>query len=247
MFYVYDVDMTLAESDCMMDADFAEVFKKAMVGKQYFFCSGSALPKMKMQIPEDILENAAGLFPVMGGELWKNGERIYQRTFDWPEGLREDLEEILANSKYEERTGDHIQDRETMICFSTVGKAADMPARKRYEAWEDVHNERQEFAKILRAKYPQLNFVIGGKTSIDISEKGNDKGQVLAALRQYYNTETPITFIGDRMWEGGNDYPLMLKLEAETKSLGTANRCVQVKDPKDTMRVLSEMAAKQVA
>lgn len=241
MFYVYDVDMTLAESDCMMEDDFAEVFRKAMAGKQYFFCSGSALPKMKMQIPADIIENAAGLLPVMGGELWKNGERVYQRTFEWPEGLEDDLKEILANSKYEERTGDHIQDRETMICFSTVGKAADMPARKRYEAWEDVHNERQGFAEVLRAKYPDLNFVIGGKTSIDISEKGNDKGQVLAALRQYYSAETPLTFIGDRMWEGGNDYPLMLKLEEEAKATGIANKVIPVKDPKDTMRVLSEL------
>lgn len=245
MFYVYDVDMTLAESDCMMTDEFAEVFRKAMAGKQYFFCSGSALPKMRQQIPADIMENAAGWFPVMGGELYRDGERVYQRTFEWPEGLEDDLKEILANSKCPERTGDHIQDRTTMICFSTVGKAADMPARKRYEAWDETAKEREAFAPALREKYPALNFIIGGKTSIDISEKGNDKGQVLAMLRKYYDADTPITFMGDRMFEGGNDYPLEQLIMAEKEERGIANVAVKVLDPADTLRVFKEILSKE--
>lgn len=237
MFYVYDVDMTLVESDCQMTDEMADAFRAVMKGKKYFFCSGSALPKMKEQIPADIIENAAGLLPVMGGELWRNGEMVYQRTFEWPEGLREDLEEILANSKYAERTGEHIQDRKTMICFSTVGKAADMPARKRYEAWEEEHKEREAFAKDLAAKYPALHFSIGGKTSVDISEHGNDKSQALTAIRKYYGAGE-ITFFGDRMYAGGNDYPLSEVLKAEE---GVNNVTVEVKDPNDTLRVFKEM------
>lgn len=242
MYYIYDVDMTLVESDCPMTAEMAEAFRKAMEGQTYFFCSGSALPKMKQQIPTDILEGAAGLLPVMGGELWRGGELVYRRKFEWPEGLREDLEQILAESKYEERTGDHIQDRKTMICFSTVGKAADMPARKRYEAWEEVNQERPVYAKFLAEKYPSLHFSIGGKTSVDISEHGNDKSQALSAVREHYGAES-IMFFGDRMYQGGNDYPLSEALKAE----GNGNVCVEVKNPEDTLEKLKDMAMRQAS
>ncbi|MEC8067696.1 MAG: HAD-IIB family hydrolase [Pseudomonadota bacterium] len=242
MYYVYDVDMTLVESDCAMTPEMADAFRKAMAGKSYFFCSGSALPKMKEQIPADIIENAAGLLPVMGGELWQGDKLAYRRKFVWPEGLRDDLEEILANSTYPERTGDHIQDRKTMICFSTVGKAADMPARKRYEAWESEHNERVGFAETLAAKYPALHFSIGGKTSVDISEHGNDKSQALSALREYYGSE-PVTFFGDRMYQGGNDYPLAEALKAEDNG----NVVVAVQNPEDTLQRLLDMAMAQAS
>tara|TARA_R110000868_G_scaffold218576_1_gene468930 strand:- start:79338 stop:80066 length:729 start_codon:yes stop_codon:yes gene_type:complete len=242
MFYIYDVDMTLAESDCCMTDEMADVFRQAMAGKSYFFCSGSALDKMKQQIPEDITENAAGLLPVMGGELWKNGELVYRREFTWPEGLREDLEATLEQSQYPERTGDHLQDRKTMVCFSTVGKAADMPARKRYEAWEEQNREREIFAKELAAKYPSLHFSIGGKTSVDISEHGNDKSQALKAMREYYGDE-PVMFFGDRMYEGGNDYPLSEALRLESAQ----NVTVPVQNPEDTMRKLQELLLQKVS
>lgn len=242
MYYVFDVDMTLVESDCSMTNEMADVFRRAMHGKAYFFCSGSALPKMKEQIPEDILNEAAGLLPVMGGELYKSGELVYRRKFVWPEGLKEDLEDILKGSKYPERTGDHIQDRKTMICFSTVGKAADMPARKRYEAWENEHKERPIFAAKLAEKYPTLHFSIGGKTSVDISEHGNDKSQALAALREYYGDEA-VMFFGDRMYEGGNDYPLAVALENEN----ACNVVAPVKNPEDTMEKLNEMLLREAS
>ena len=240
MFYIFDVDMTLAESDCLMTDEMADVFRKAMKNEVYFFCSGSALPKMKEQIPADILEGAAGLLPVMGGELWRENELVYRRNFEWPKGLREDLEEVLKSSEYPERTGDHLQDRKTMVCFSTVGKAADMPARKRYEAWEEKYREREIFAKKLSEKYPSLHFSIGGKTSVDISEHGNDKSQALFAMRKYYGDDA-VMFFGDRLYEGGNDYPLSKALEKEE---GVKNISIAVKNPEETLLKLKELAIK---
>lgn len=242
MYYVYDVDMTLAESDCRMSDEMSNTFRRAMLGQTYFFCSGSALPKMKEQIPEDILKGAAGLLPVMGGELWKKDELIYRRKFVWPEGLKEDLELILQQSKYKERTGDHIQNRKTMICFSTVGKAADMPARKRYESWENENEERPGYAKFLGEKYPGLHFSIGGKTSIDISEHGNDKSQALSAIREHYGSES-IVFFGDRIYEGGNDFALAEALKVE----GEANLIVPVQNPEDTLEKLKEISLRQAS
>ena len=238
MFYIFDVDMTVAESDCEMTDEMKAFFLEfGQKSHKYFFCSGSAIPKMRHQISDAVAEQATALFPNMGGELWVDGERLYQRTFEWPEGLREDLERLLEESEYEERTGDHIQDRTTMVCFSIVGKAADMPARKRYTAWSNEIGDRVKICEELGAKYPTLHFSMGGQTSIDISDLGNDKSQVLPVLRERFGNE-PVMFFGDRMQEGGNDYPLAEALKVES---GVENVMVPVENPEDTLQKLKEI------
>ena len=237
MLYVFDVDKTLAESDCMMTNEFADVFRKWSKDKKYFFCSGSDLTKMKQQIPADILQNATAIFPVMGGELWIDNELKYQRTFTPPEGFRQDIEKLFNESPYPERTGEHIQDRGSMWCISVVGKAANQQQRYAYTAYDDKVNERVTIVEKLAPKYPDILFTIGGQISIDISTPGNDKGQVLAAFRKYISDE-PVTFLGDRMTKGGNDYPLAEKLKQESNK----NQVVPVTGPEDTMAKLIAMS-----
>jgi phosphomannomutase len=223
MMYVFDVDNTLVASSFSMTDEMAALFKAFVGDNPYVLSSGSDLKKMKTQVPADILENAYALFPVMGGEMWVNGEMKYQRTFTWPEGLKSMLESQLEASDYEVRTGEHIQDRTTMVCFSTVGKAATPEERSAYVEYESIAQERTHIADQLRRAFPGLSITIGGQISIDISEEGNDKGQVLAVLRKKY--EGPITFFGDKIYEGGNDYPLAVELEKET-----GNTIVKVQD-----------------
>jgi phosphomannomutase len=223
MMYVFDVDNTLVASSFSMTDEMAALFKAFVGDNPYVLSSGSDLKKMKTQVPADILENAYALFPVMGGEMWVNGEMKYQRTFTWPEGLKSMLESQLEASDYEVRTGEHIQDRTTMVCFSTVGKAATPEERSAYVEYESIAQERTHIADQLRRAFPGLSITIGGQISIDISEEGNDKGQVLAVLRKEY--EGPITFFGDKIYEGGNDYPLAVELEKET-----GNTIVKVQD-----------------
>ncbi|MDE0723739.1 MAG: HAD-IIB family hydrolase [Alphaproteobacteria bacterium] len=223
MMYVFDVDNTLVASSFSMTDEMAALFKAFVGDHPYVLSSGSDLKKMKTQVPADILENAYALFPVMGGEMWVNGEMKYQRTFTWPEGLKSMLESQLEASDYEVRTGEHIQDRTTMVCFSTVGKAATPEERSAYVEYESIAQERTHIADQLRRAFPGLSITIGGQISIDISEEGNDKGQVLAVLRKEY--KGPITFFGDKIYEGGNDYPLAVELEKET-----GNTIVKVQD-----------------
>lgn len=237
MMYVFDVDNTLVQSSFAMTDDMAETFKAFVGDNPYVLASGSDLKKMKTQVPADILENAYALFPVMGGEMWVDGNMQYQRNFTWPQGLRSMLESMLEASEYEVRTGDHIQDRTTMVCFSTVGKAANPAERAAYVEFEDMAQERKQIADKLRAAFPELSVTIGGQISIDIADKGNDKGQILEVLRKGY--AGPITFFGDKIYEGGNDYPLAVELEKET-----GNTVVKVQDWMQT-RDLMVAAARQ--
>ncbi len=237
MMYVFDVDNTLVQSSFTMTDEMATLFKEYVGDNPYVFASGSDLKKMKTQIPADLLDGAYALFPVMGGEMWVNGEMKYQRTFTWPEGLKSMLESQLEASKYEVRTGDHIQDRTTMVCFSTVGKNANPEERAAYVEFEDIAQERTHIADELRRAFPELSITIGGQISIDISEAGNDKGQILSVLRKEY--QGPITFFGDKIYEGGNDFPFAVELEKET-----GNTVVKVNSWLDTRDLFSSAMVK---
>lgn len=242
MFYVFDVDMTVALSNRRISDEMADVFMQAMKGKKFFFCSGAQLPKMKQQLTEEMITEATALFPQMGCEMWMNDEVIYKKPFQWPEGLREDVDAIIANSAYPERNGDHLQERGSMICVSTVGKGSDQEQRDRYTAWENEHQEREAFSKEMNAKYPTLEFLVSGQTSVDVAMKGNNKALVLKELRERFGNE-PVMFFGDKIFDGGNDMPLAKVLMEESD----ANVIQRVTKPEDTMAILKEMVQQESA
>ena len=76
-------------------------------------------------------------------------------------------------------------------------------------------------------KFPGIIAQVAGETGIDIFENGKDKSQVAEWLPH------PITFFGDNMQVGGNDYSLAAKLKGYTGS-----KSIQVNSWKDTFRCL---------
>ena len=53
--------------------------------------------------------------------------------------------------------------------------------------------------------YPEIDVSIGGKISLDIYPKGNDKSQSVSYVMKE-DPRTRIIFLGDRAFPGGNDY-----------------------------------------
>jgi phosphomannomutase len=241
MQYIFDIDMTLSFLDRKMTDDMASIFRRAMANKEYYFCSGATLEKVKWRLPKDIYDNAAGVFPVMGGEFWKKGELVYRKEFTAPQALLDDLTCILKESNCPEKLGDHIEDRKTMVCFSTVGCFAKKRDREAYYTWEEQNKEREAFVQSLADKYTDLCFMIGGKTSIDIAPKGSDKGQILTELRAL-GVIDDFSFFGDKMEPGGIDYPLGQALEKERLAHTYSNKVYAVTDPSVTYDLLEKMA-----
>ena len=66
-----------------------------------------------------------------------------------------------------------------MMNFSIVGRNATMKERKEYEEYDKENKEREKIVAKLSEKHPTLDFVNGGAVSIDIFNKGHDKGQVI--------------------------------------------------------------------
>ena len=81
-------------------------------------------------------------------------------------------------------------------------------------------------------KYPDYDFECGGNISLDIIPKGCGKSQIAHHLRKLY-PDDKIIFMGDRTYEGGNDYALAHEL-----SLMENTQVVQVENPNDVLSFL---------
>jgi hypothetical protein len=113
------------------------------------------------------------------------------------------LHNELDTSQYPERYGNHIENRDSMINFSIVGRNAKGEQRTRYYEWDIINCERLAIAEKINLFFPDVSAQAGGETGIDIIPKNKDKRQVV----QYMQKER-VWFFGDRLDCGGNDKPL---------------------------------------
>ena len=72
---------------------------------------------------------------------------------------------------------------------------------------------------------------VAGETGLDIIPTGKDKRQIADMI------EGPITFFGDKMKHGGNDFPLMVAIEDRPQS-----GAVEVKDWQHTQKYLQQIS-----
>ena len=238
--YLFDVDGTLTPPRQPMDEDFIEEFLGWMRGGEKSVClvTGSDIEKVKEQVPEDILRACKGIFTCMANQYWVRNKLVYQVSFLPGRKLLTDLELYLEQgSKYEHRTGNHVEVRPGMINFSVVGRDATQKQRKEYNQWDKYHKEREDIVEYVTQAYPHLEASIGGSVSVDIYPIGNDKSQAI----KYLYTEQPDTnfiFVGDRTEPGGNDHALVAELEEHEDSMW-----FKVEDWKDTQQLIRENEA----
>ncbi len=152
---------------------------------------------------------------------------MYTSKFELPMDLRNMLEYLVKESKFHRKTGNHIEERPGMVKFSIVGRNCNIEDRAMYRQWDEHKSERKIIAEKFRNKFG-LEAQVAGETGIDIYPVGADKSQVAEWV------EKPITFFGDSMQLGGNDYPLARALEKYKDC-----KSIQVKDWKDTFEILT--------
>jgi len=236
--YIFDIDGTLTPPRQLIANDFAEFFLEFCRNNIVYLCTGSDWPKVKEQIPEDILRLTYGTFACSGNAFWhgleKHGEEDLKcRTeFDPPDDLIKDLEFFVNNSNFPIKTGRHIDIRTGMLNFSIAGRGCTLKQRKIYIEWDKKHQERKKIVEILDKKYKDLSFNIGGQISIDIYPNGLDKSRSVRLIRSWHKKDVIIHFFGDKIHPGGNDYAVL-------KELMENDLCNNVVDYEHTMMLLS--------
>ena len=104
--------------------------------------------------------------------------------------------------------GEVIEDRLSQVAMSMLGQQA--PAEAKYE-WYDAHKqEAYKLTEVIAEELPDYEVRYGGTTTVDITKKGVDKAYGMQKLLDALNfSKEEALFIGDRLEEGGNDYPVL--------------------------------------
>jgi phosphomannomutase len=235
--YLFDVDGTLTEPMKKMDESFVFEFLTWMEGKSVFIVSGSNIEKIQKQLPSDVLDLCDGIFCSMANEFWQGGNLIYRNEFEPDIWLTEELIRFQMYTPFPVRVkrngrGDIIERRPGMINFAPIGRNADMQERERYYEWDQKNGERARVAKQIERKFPALEARIGGQISVDIQPRGHNKSQATKWIRKNIGGE--MTYFGDKCFEGGNDYDVVLDLAKHKDGV-----FFQIKNHKETRKLLA--------
>ncbi len=103
--------------------------------------------------------------------------------------------------------GEILEDRGSQITFSALGQKAPRDAK---HAWDPDGAKREALRDAVAARVPGLEVRSGGSTSIDITRAGIDKAYGMQQLAEHTGIALgAMLFYGDRLDEGGNDYPVL--------------------------------------
>ena len=219
--YLFDVDGTLTHPLSEVDDVFAEVFLswRREKNKKVYLVTGSDIKKTKRQLFSSFIDQCEGIFTCSGNVFYSKGQKIYENTLHLPPDFIENLQLYLdIGSRWNRKTGTHIEIRSGMVNFSTVGRNASPNLREAYYKWDQTHREREDIVDYIRGIYPEFEVSIGGQISVDIYPAGKNKAQVVDKLEEIHGSDVSLVFVGDRNLPGGNDWPLAQRLEAREGS-----------------------------
>ena len=234
MIYIFDIDGTLTPSRLKMDDSFKRWFTEFVKRERVWLITGSDEEKTIEQIGYDLWESVERAYQCSGNVLYIDGELIETTKFELPSEYEERLRKILHLSTYPVRAGNHIEKRFGTVNFSIVGRNCTQEQRDEYGEWDNVNKERLAIVEGLNELFPKYEAVVGGQISIDIFERGRDKGQIVSQLK-----DEQFTFFGDHLKEGGNDYPV--KREAIKLGLADNASFIEVDGWQDTFKHLSNI------
>ncbi|MFS0738947.1 HAD-IIB family hydrolase [Sphingomonas sp. 1P06PA] len=216
---VFDLDGTLAESKRPLSEEMAATLARLLDVVDVAVISGGDWPQFDKQVasrlPKGTARERLWLMPTTGTKLYRfvNGgwRMIYAELFDDAEkaSIRAAFDQALADAGLadEHIWGERIEDRGSQITFSGLGQAAPL---KEKAAWDPDRTKRTALQKTLRANLPDLSINLGGTTSIDVTQAGVDKGYGLNRLSDEAGVPLAgMLFIGDAIYPGGNDYPVV--------------------------------------
>lgn len=239
----FDLDDTLAPSKSPLDPSMAELLVRLLDVTEVCIISGGQIAQFRMQVIDNLtaatdaqLEHLH-LMPTCGTQYYRheNGEwrQIYGQNLTEDEKSRalEVVERVAKKLSYWESDtwGPILEDRGSQITFSALGQAAPVDAKT---AWDPTGEKKNSLREAAQAELPDLEVRAGGSTSVDITRQGIDKAYGMKKLADL--TGIPLgdmLFVGDRLDENGNDYPV--------KVLGV--ECVAVEGWHDTAALLETL------
>lgn len=234
---IFDLDGTLAESKATLDMEMAAILGQLLKVAKVAVISGGDWPQFEKQVLARLSEKKRlknlSILPTCGTKYYKyqkGWKLLYSENFSLAEKtkIKAELAQAVENSglKFGKLWGPQIEDRGSQITFSALGQKAPLEAKKK---WDPKFTKRKKIKARLDNSLKGFAVNLGGATSIDITKNGIDKAYGIHKLQRTLGIKIPeMIFIGDALFEGGNDHP------ART----TGVDCIQVRDPEETKRVV---------
>jgi phosphomannomutase len=239
----FDLDDTLAASKSPIDARMARLLLRLLDEVEVCVISGGQISQFQMQVIDnldgstDVELERLHLMPTCGTQYYRHVEGAWKQIY--AQNLTDDeksralaaVERSARELGYweSETWGPILEDRGSQITFSALGQAAPVPAKV---AWDPTGEKKNRLRSAVQAQLPDLEVRSGGSTSVDITRQGIDKAYGMTRLAEL--TGIPLEqmlFVGDRLDENGNDYPV--------KALGVD--CIAVTGWEDTADYLETL------
>ncbi|HEY1530167.1 MAG TPA: HAD-IIB family hydrolase [Galbitalea sp.] len=216
----FDLDDTLAPSKSSLDPRMASLLADLLAVVPVCVISGGQFGQFEGQLIAGLPADATALFdrlhllPTCGTQYYRyrEGAWVQQYAENLTEEQKQHTMSVLETSAkklglWETKTwGPILEDRGSQITFSALGQEAPVAAKR---AWDPTGAKKESLRAAAAPQLPELEVRSGGSTSIDVTRKGIDKAYGMRKLADL--TGIPLDrmlFVGDRLDEGGNDYPV---------------------------------------
>lgn len=222
----FDLDGTLAASKSPVTDRMSELLGKLLEKYQVCVMSGGKFEQFENQLLSNLkIEQKQlkklHLMPTCGTRYYRFKSGKWQKIYseDLSEKDRQKIAKALDKGAgvlgyLESKTwGPRIEDRGSQISWSALGQdivdeLGDEGVRLK-EEWDPTHEKKQQLRDYVADLIPEFEVRVGGGTTIDVTKQGVDKAYGMQKLLDLLSiSKRDVLFIGDRLNEGGNDYPV---------------------------------------
>ncbi|MFT4282029.1 HAD-IIB family hydrolase [Microbacterium sp.] len=239
----FDLDDTLAPSKTAISPRMGQLLLDLATRVEVAIISGGQLQQFQSQVVERLPDADADsltpfhLLPTCGTQYYRLTPEGVRTVYSHPltddekqRALAAVEEEARRLGLWESETwGEILEDRGSQITFSALGQSAPVEAKT---AWDPTGAKKNTLRDAVAARIPDLEVRSGGSTSVDITRRGIDKAYGMRRLSEQTGIALDdMLFVGDRLDEHGNDYPVL--------AMGVA--CHAVTGWEDTAAYLEEL------
>jgi phosphomannomutase len=224
----FDLDGTLAPSKSPGPDRMLDLLGQLLDKFQVCIISGGKFEQFQKQVLGGLEASPTRLqnlhiMPTCGTRYYKydtsddKWHKVYSEDFSEAEkkkivdALNKGFDDL--DMRAEKTYGETIEDRGSQVTFSVLGQdivdELGLEGVRIKEEWDADNKKKNKLRDYIAPLIPDVEVRVGGVTSIDVTKKGIDKAYGMRKLMEMLDiSKEEILFIGDRLQEGGNDYPV---------------------------------------
>jgi HAD superfamily hydrolase (TIGR01484 family) len=224
----FDLDGTLAPSKSPLPDRMAAVLRQLLAEYEVCVISGGKFGQFEAQLLGNLEasdEELAKLhiMPTCGTRYYRYEQIAKEWQIQYAEDFTESekkkiieaVNETIKDFGYDnvKTYGPQIEDRGSQISWSALGQdivtELGLEGVRLKEEWDPSNDKKFALRDAIALKIPEFEVRSGGVTTIDITKLGIDKAYGMRKLMEALGVgQDDILFLGDRLQEGGNDYPV---------------------------------------